>query len=162
MEMLRIVGNLEEVEAAYQAQRGKTEAEKLLTIKLGMDGRHTTTEIAHILSRSRGAISQWIKKFRQGGIPALLAHKERSGRPASLSEEHKTILRNGLETGRWRTALEAHEALKQAGCPVQLNDIYYWLHKLGGTLKVPRKSHVKKTPAPRNRSNWSWKQASSK
>ncbi len=52
MEMLRIVGNLEEIEAAYQAQHGKLEAEKLLVIKLGMAGTHTTREIAHLLKQS--------------------------------------------------------------------------------------------------------------
>jgi transposase len=162
MEMLRVAGNIEEVEAAYQAQAGKLEAEKLLAIKLGMSAKHTTTEIAHILSKSRGAISQWVKAFREGGIPALLTKKERSGRPASLNQRHQEILRQGLEEGRWRTALEAHEALKQAGCPVKLNDVYYWLHKLDGTLKVPRKSHVKKMPQHRMRSNLSWKQTFSK
>lgn len=160
--MLRIVGNLEEVEAAYQAQRGKLEAEKLLVIKLGMAGTHTTREIAHLLKRSRGAISRWIKAFREGGIPALLMKQKSTGRPASLTAEHQELLRQGLIQGRWRTALEAHEALKQAGCPVQINDVYYWLHKLGGTLKTPRKSHVKKMPTPRNRSNWSWKPLSAK
>jgi len=162
MDMLRIVGNIEEVESAYQALTKKQDVEKLLAIKLGMDGTHTTTEIAHILSKSRGAISHWVKAFRVGGIPALLIRKERTGRPASLSEEHKAILRNGLEEGLWRTALEAHEALKQAGCPVQLNDIYYWLHKLDGALKVPRKSHVKKMPKPKRHSSWSCKPISSK
>lgn len=44
--MLRIVGNIEEVEAAYQAQRGKLEVEKLLVIQLGIAGTHTTSEIA--------------------------------------------------------------------------------------------------------------------
>jgi transposase len=160
--MLRVAGNIEEVEAAYQAQAGKLEAEKLLALKLGMDGLHTTTEIAHILSKSRGTISQWVKAFREGGIPALLRKKDRTGRPALLSETHKTILKEGLVEGRWRTAKEAHEALKKAGCPVQLNDVYYWLHKLGGALKVPRKSHVKKTPTLRKHSGWNCKQTSSK
>lgn len=162
MEMLRIEGNIKEVEAAYQAETEKQDAEKLLAIKLGMSAKHTTTEIAHILSKSRGAISQWVKAFREGGLPALLTKKERSGRPTSLSQRHQEILRQGLEEGHWRTALEAHEALKQEGCPVKLNDVYYWLHKLGGALKVPRKSHVKKMPQPRMRSNLSWKQTSSK
>ena len=160
--MLRVAGNIEEVEAAYQAQAGKLEAEKLLAIKLGMEGSHTTTEIAHILSKSRGAVSQWVKTFREGGIPALLRKKDRTGRPTLLSETHKTILKEGLVDGRWKTAQDAHEALKKAGCPVQLNDVYYWLHKLGGALKVPRKSHVKKTPTPRKHSSWNWKQAYSK
>jgi transposase len=157
MDMLRIAGSIEEIEAAHQAHSGKQATEKLLAIKLGMDGTHTTTEIAHILSKSRGAISQWVKTFREGGLPALLRQKDRTGRPALLSETHKAILREGLSEGRWRTAVEAHEALKQAGCPVKLNDIYYWLHKLGGALKAPRKSHVKKMPTPRSLSSWSWK-----
>ncbi len=160
--MLRIAGNLEEVEAAYQAQHGKLETEKLLVIKLGMSGTHTTREIAHLLKRSRGAISNWINAFREGGIPALLMKQKPTGRPASLTAEHQELLRQGLAQGRWRTALEAHEVLKQAGCPVQINDVYYWLHKLGGTLKAPRKSYVKKMPTPRNRSSWSWKPISAK
>jgi transposase len=162
MEMLRIAGSLEEVEAAYQAQQGKLDAEKLLVIKLGIAGTHTTNEIAHLLKRSRGAISRWVKAFREGGIPALLMKKKPPGRPAVLNSEHQELLRQGLREGRWRTALEAHEALKQAGCPVQINDVYYWLHKLDGTLKVPRKSHVKKILTPKKYSSWSWKPVSSK
>ena len=84
-----------------------------------------------------------------------------TGRPASLTVEHQELWRQGLVQGRWRKALETHEALKQASCPV-INGVYYWLHKLGGTLKAPRKSHVKKIPMPRNRSNWSWKPLSAK
>lgn len=67
------------------------------------------------MKRSRGAISRWVKAFRKGGVPELLMKKKPTGRPAVLNEEHQELLRQSLMEGRWRTALEAPEALKQAG-----------------------------------------------
>lgn len=144
--MLRLEGNREEIEGAYRAETDKKAGIKLLAIQLGMTGKYTTEKIAEILHQNHVTISRWIKAFREGGLERLLERKKGTGRPCSLSDEHKKTLLEGLEAGRWRTAAQAHEALKQQGCPVKINDVYYWLHKLGGHLKVPRKSHVKKNP----------------
>jgi hypothetical protein len=57
-------------------------------------------------------------------------------------------LQAGLETGRWKRAKEIQAWLaQQHQTQLSLNGVYYWLGKLGGVLKVPRKTHTHKDAA---------------
>ncbi len=51
----------------------------------------------------------------------------------------------GLREGRWKRAREIQQWLKSRHqIKLTPSGIYYWLGKLGGVLKVPRKTHAKK------------------
>ncbi len=53
-----------------------------------------------------------------------------------------------MQSGRWKRAKEIQHWLRQAhGVGLKLAGVYYWLGKLGGVLKVPRKTHAQKDAA---------------
>jgi hypothetical protein len=54
-------------------------------------------------------------------------------------------LQAGLESGRWKRAKEIQHWLRERHTiRLKLAGVYYWLGKLGGVLKVPRKTHAQK------------------
>jgi len=54
----------------------------------------------------------------------------------------------GLKAGQWKRAKEIQQWLvSRHQVKMGLKGVYYWLGKLGGVLKVPRKSHAKKNAA---------------
>ena len=55
---------------------------------------------------------------------------------------------DGLQKGRWKRAKEIQEWLRcRHRVKMGLFGVHYWLGKLGGVLKVPRKTHAKKDAA---------------
>ena len=64
------------------------EARRFRAFELKQDG-WKQTDIAEALGVSEGAVSQWMKKAREGGKEALMT-EPRPGRPPKLSEEERT------------------------------------------------------------------------
>ena len=64
------------------------EARRSRAFELKQDG-WKQTDIAEALGVSEGAVSQWMKKAREGGKEALKT-EPRPGRPPKLSEEERT------------------------------------------------------------------------
>jgi len=55
-----------------------------------------------------------------------------------------TELQAGLKAGQWKRAKEIQQWLRQQHqVQLGLKGVYFWLGKLGGGLKVPRKAHAK-------------------
>jgi hypothetical protein len=62
--------------------------------------------------------------------------------------EVKAAFEQKLKEGAWRTAAEAKEWLhSEMGIERSVSNIYYWMGKLAGALKMPRPVHIKKDPA---------------
>ena len=54
----------------------------------------------------------------------------------------------GLKVGQWKRAKEIQQWLRsEHQVKLGLKGVYYWLGKLGGVLKVPRKAHAQKDAA---------------
>ncbi len=54
----------------------------------------------------------------------------------------------GLKAGQWKRAKEIQRWLQSRHqVKMRLKGVYYWLGKLGGVLKVPRKTHAEKDAA---------------
>jgi transposase len=138
-------------EAAQVLQRLKREPagwrrERLLAVKLGLEGQLDLEEIAACLGRARSCIQGWLDRFRRGGLPALLQPPQRGQGPASqLSPELAQALHQKLAAGEFRRAADAHRWLAQeGGLQVKLATVYKYLKKAGARLKVPRPYHEKK------------------
>jgi transposase len=105
-------------------------------------------EIAERLRRPRSVIQRWFDLFRQGGLERLLHKGRGKGVPSRLTAEAAAALRQKLEAGGWRRALEAQRWLADThGIVVGLATVYKYLKKLGARLKVPRPCHQKHDPA---------------
>ena len=96
-------------EAAQVLQRLKREPagwrrERLLAVKLGLEGQLDLEEIAACLGRARSCIQGWLDRFRRGGLPALLQPPQRGQGPASqLSPELAQALHQKLAAGEFRS-----------------------------------------------------------
>jgi transposase len=138
-------------QAAQVLQRLKREPagwrrERLLAVKLGLEGELGLEEIAAHLGRARSCIQGWLDRFRRGGLEALLQPPQRGQGPASqLSPELAQALGQKLAAGAFRRAADAQRwLLETGGLPVKLVTVYKYLKKAGARLKVPRPSHQKK------------------
>jgi transposase len=120
--------------------------ERLLAVKLGLEGQLDLEEIAAHLGRARSCIQGWLDRFRCGGLDALLQPPKRGQGPASqLSPELAQALRQKLAAGEFRRAADAQRwLLEEGGLPVKLTTVYKYLKKAEARLKVPRPCHEKK------------------
>ena len=140
------VASLEEVEKAYILSQERHDRERLLAIRLAHYGNHTLEQIGSFLKRGRTTIARWVKSYREGGVEKLL-HREHGGRKASLSECDQEVLTKELESGRWKRAKDIQTWLQEERrIDLKLGGIYYWVHKLNGSWKLPRPRHKKQDP----------------
>lgn len=122
--------------------------ERLLAVKLGLEGELGLEEIAASVGRAPTSIQNWFDAYREGGVEKLLAKGKGNGPegavPAGVQEEMVEKLR----AGEWRTGPEALAWLRdEHGIELKPSSIYPYLKKLGGRLKVPRPVHRKKDHA---------------
>jgi transposase len=139
--------SLESLDKAYETSKEYHDRERLMAIRLASQGKNTLEQIGTILKRGRVTIARWLKSYRDGGIESLL-HREHKGRSASLSESDKEELTKKLLPGNWKKAKDIQTWLGQErGVAIKLGGVYYWLHRLRGSWKLPRKSHKKRNPS---------------
>lgn len=122
--------------------------QRLLAMRLAASGQLTADQIAQQLGVSRRQFFNWVSALRQGGVSALLRRTHGGGKPPQIKGKVLAEFQAGLQAGQWKRAKEIQAWL---GCQHQiklgLKGVYYWLGKLGGVLKVPRKTHAKKDAA---------------
>ena len=122
--------------------------QRLLAMRLAASGQLTAAQIAEQLGISRRQFFNWVSALKEGGIQGLLG-RQHGGGPAPVV--HGKVLAEfqaGLKTGQWKRAKEIQRWLQSRHqVKLGLKGVYYWLGKLGGVLKVPRKTHAQKDAA---------------
>lgn len=111
-------------------------------------------EIAATVGRSRQFVDQWIGRYRQGGIDALVP-KRQPGATPKLTDEQQRQLCAMLDAGP-----DAEEGLAAYNGPIlrekieecfgkvySLNGVYALLHRLGYNDLMPRPNHPDTDPA---------------
>jgi transposase len=138
--------DLEGVERALKKSREWRDRQRLRAIRLGVLGQSTMEEVAAKAGVSRATIGTWSQLFREGGIEAVLRTGfEQRGRKPRVSQEAQEELTEKLRAGSFKRAKEVRAWLSQKhGINLSLEGAYYWLGKVGGVLKVPRKTHARK------------------
>jgi transposase len=122
--------------------------QRLLAMRLACSGQLTAAQIAEQVGISRRQFFNWIDALKEGGVVELLAREHRGGSAPQVQGKVLEALQAGLKTGRWKRAKEIQQWLRsQHQVKLGLKGVYYWLGKLGGVLKVPRKTHAKKDAA---------------
>ncbi len=81
----------------HRAEKTGWKKERLLAIKLLLEGELDIAAVAHLVGRHRNSINDWIKLFRNGGIEALLKRGEGSGRKGKMTAEAKAELTENLK-----------------------------------------------------------------
>ena len=141
---------LNEVRGIFRKTKDTRTKERAHAVLLATGGEHTYQQIADLLGRSKSAIQGWISAFQNSGTDSFYTRQGRGGgRPSPLSDSRvQEDFKAELAKGSWRTAAQAQEWLKsEHQIERSVSDLYYWLGKLAGALKVPRPVHTKKQPA---------------
>lgn len=129
---LKTARNLPRIQMLYWLKTGQVSTRKEL-VKL--TGHHEAT------------ITRWLNLYRQGGIKQLLEIKKAPGKSALISGKPLEALKENLSEptgfrsyGEVKDWLEENYGVKAAYQTVHKTVKY----KLGGKLKTPRPSHLKK------------------
>jgi transposase len=121
---------------------------RLLAMRLAASGQLTAAQIAEQLDISRRQFFTWVGALKKGGVQALLAREHGGGAPPQVQGQVLAEFQAGLKAGQWKRAKEIQQWLQSRHqVKLGLKGVYYWLGKLGGVLKVPRKTHALKDPA---------------
>lgn len=141
-------GHSSEVLRLLKEERPGWRRERLLAVKMGLDGDKTLREIASAIDRGFTTVREWLDAFREGGVELLLTKdKPKGGCAPFLSGAVLSELEKGLEEGRWRTAPQIQRWLvEEHKIEMACSSVYNYLGKLGARLRVPRPIHVKKDP----------------
>ena len=109
--------------------------ERLLALKLGLEGEASLEQIANAVGRARSTIQIWLDRYREGGLGRLMEVNRGKGPASELSEEAARDLQAGLAAGRWRTARQVREFLaKEHALKASLSAVYKYLGKAGARL----------------------------
>jgi len=122
--------------------------QRLLAMRLAAGGQLTAAQIAEQIGISRRQFFHWVNALKAGGVERLLAREHGGGQPAQIHGGLLEELQTGLRAGRWKRAREIQAWLQERHRKkLTVKGVYYWLGKLGGVLKVPRKTHAQKDAA---------------
>lgn len=134
-----------DVAVRFKSEKTVWKKERLQAIKLLLETPLSYAEVSKIIGKAPSRIKEWTKQFRLGGIDQLLVKGNSGGRKPKINAEVQAALIEKLREGSFRTAKQiAHWLLEEHNVEVKPNSLYYQLGKLGGRLKVPRPSHLKK------------------
>jgi transposase len=137
-----------EVSEALTKCKDVSEQQRLLAMRLACGGQLTAAQIAEQVGISRRQFFNWIEDLKEGGVIRLLSREHRGGPAPKVQGKVLEEFQAGLKSGQWKRAREIQRWLRsQHQVKLGLKGVYYWLGKLGGVLKVPRKTHAKKDAA---------------
>jgi transposase len=148
--ILAIAESAESLEQQLKNSRTASQKERLQMLwwlKTGQVTQHQT--LAERLGRDRSTVTRWLQKYRQGGLPQLLAIKSAPGKAPHLSPEALARLQERLEQPPgFKSYGEIVEWLNQT---YQLNltypTVYNWVrYRLKAKLKVPRPQSAQQQP----------------
>jgi len=134
-----------EIKGALKTHTQPHQQIRLLAIRMATVGQWTRAQIGQAVGKGRATIGRWLKSYQHGGIETLLDRKY-AGKQPTLRSDDIDALKEVLREGRFKTAKEiAHWLKTQRGIEL-ISGVYYWLSKLIGRHKVPRKVHHQQDP----------------
>jgi transposase len=134
--------------AAWKKCAEVKDQQRLLAMRMAASGQFTAAQIAEQIGISRRQFFNWVEAFKQGGVHRLLAREHGGGAPPQVQGPILEELLAGLQAGQWKRARDIQHWLQHRHqVRLALPGVFYWLGKLGGVLKVPRKTHAKKDAA---------------
>ena len=110
--------------------------------------RDNAEQIAVAADVSRRSVFRYLDAFISGGVPALLKREHKGGRTPTLAGADREAFLAQLREGKFRRAKDAQAWIEaRTKRKLSLPGVYSLLGKVGGVLKVPRKTHAKKDAA---------------
>jgi transposase len=107
----------------------------------------TSGEIAMTLSASRSKVSEWLKTYEEQGVDGLM-EGQRSGRPCRLTDLHKILLCDildsgpiayGLVSGVWTTKIIAQIIADEFKTRYHPSHVWKLLQEFGFSVQSPKR-----------------------
>jgi len=145
-----ITESVEDLKSLLRKSKKKHEIQRLTALYLLKSGQaKNRVQVGKHLGVDRMSVGQWLSAYETGGLEKLLERGYAPGRVSILTEEQQEHLRGELQKPRgFQRYVEIQAYIADTfGIEMNYKTVYAMVHdKWGAKLKVPRPSHVKKTP----------------
>jgi transposase len=105
-------------------------------------------DIADATGANHNSVTQWRKRYTEGGIEALLTHEKTGFKPSIITPKQKEIIKKKLEDAEHpvRGFKELQDWVeKEFACKVRYSTLWAYVKRnFGAKVKVARKSHIRK------------------
>ncbi len=137
-----------EIEAAWNQPQEEWARRRLLVVRLIAQHGHSVAKIMQIADVARQTVFTYRDKVVAGGVAELLKREWKGARVPTVRGAVAEEFIQRLEAGQFRQARDAQAWIKKRTRKnMSESGVRKVLRRLGGKLKVPRKSHTKKDPA---------------
>jgi transposase len=137
-----------EIEAAWAQPQEDWARRRLLVVRLIAQHELTVAQIMKVADVSRQTVFTFRDKVVAGGVAGLLQRGHGGGPVPTVRGAVADELSERLAAGQFRQARDAQAWIKKRTRKhLSESGVRQLLRRLGGKLKVPRKSHAKKDPA---------------
>ena len=134
-----------EIEAAWTKPQEAWARRRLLVVRLIAQRELTVEQIMRVAEVSRQSVFTYRDTLLAGGVEALLSRKWAPGRRPTVRGAVAQEFIARLEAGKFRQARDAQAWIKKRTHRLLTESaVRQLLRRVGGKLKVPRKSHAKK------------------
>ena len=145
-----ITESVQALKVLLRKSKKKHETQRLTALYLLKSGQaKNRVQVAKHLGVDRMSVGQWLRAYETGGLEKLLERRSAPGRVSILTEAQQERLRSELQKpqGFQSYVQIQHYIAETFGIEMNYKTVYAMVHdKWGAKLKVPRPSHVKKTP----------------
>lgn len=140
-----------QIEAEWAKPQEAWARQRLLVVRLIAQHELTVAQIMRVADVSRQTVFTYRDTAMAGGVEALLTRSWAPGRVPTVRGAVAREFVERLEAGQFRQARDAQAWIKKRTRKnLTESGVRQLLRRVGGKLKVPRKSHVKKDPAKAN------------
>ena len=138
---------VEQIEEAWRLPQEDWARKRLLVVRLIAQHQHTVAEIMDIATVCRQTVFTYRDKVVAEGVKGLLKRDWAGARKPTVCGAVAEEFLERLGQGKFRQARDAQSWIKKrTRKTLTESGVRKTIRRLGGKLKVPRKSHVKKDP----------------
>lgn len=139
---------VKQIEAAWAKPQPDWARQRLLVVRLIAQHELTSAQISKVADVSRKTVFNYRASVVKDGVEGLLKRDWAGGPTPAVRGAVADEFIQRLEAGQFRQARDAQRWIKKRTRKnLSLSGALKVLRRLGGKLKVPRKSHAKKDPA---------------
>jgi transposase len=139
---------VEQIEKAWAEPQPEWARQRLRVVRLIAQRELTAAEIMRVADVSRQTIFTYRDTLVAKGVPGLLRRDWKGARQSVVRGAVADEFIQRLAAGQFRQARDAQAWIKKrTRQSLSESGVRKILRRLGGKLKVPRKSHAKKDPA---------------
>jgi len=136
---------VEQIEEAWRLPQEDRARKRLLVVRLIAQHEHTVAEIMKIAAVCRQTVFTYRDKVLSNGVKGLLQRDWAGARKPTVRGAVAEEFIEQLGQGKFRQARDAQSWIKKrTRKTLTESGVRKTIRRLGGKLKVPRKSHVKK------------------